>query len=151
MGRLARDRRFDHLYDRQKQPVKDFILDRFAEEVAGELSAWPPPVVEWVSDELRARWSAGLSAPPREAVLRLALELSRLDLAREFEAEARLLAEEGPRRLRSPEEEAACHLLVRFVTEKALALREWAEGARLTRDDLCALVGRIERRLFLVT
>jgi hypothetical protein len=151
MERLARDRRFDHLYDRQRQPVKDFILDRFAEEVAGELSAWPPPVVEWVSEELRARWSGGLAAPPREAVLRFALELSRLDLAREYDAAERLLAGEGRRRLQSPQEEAACHLLVRFVTEKALALKEWAEGARLTRDDLVALVGRIERRLFLVT
>lgn len=147
MGCLARDRRFDHLYDRQKQPVKDFLLDRFAGEVATELAAWPPPFVEWVSDELRARWSAGLRERPREAVVRLALELARLDLRREFEAAARRLAEAALR----PEEEAACHLLVRLVTEKALALREWAEGARLSRDDLVGLVGRIERRLFLVT
>jgi len=148
---VARDRRLDHLYDRRRQPVKDFILDRFAEEVAGELRAWPPPLVEWVSEELRARWSAGLAAPPREEVLRLSLELARLDLAREFEAGERLLSAEGASSLRSPEEEAACHLLVRFVTEKALALQEWAEGARLSRDDLVSLVGRIERRLFLVT
>ena len=50
-----RDRRWDFLYDRQRQPVKAYVLGRFAEELARELAAWPPPFVEWVSDELRAR------------------------------------------------------------------------------------------------
>ncbi len=143
-----RDRRFDWLYERQVQPVKEFILERFAEELARELSAWPPPFVDWVSEELRARWAAGMEAPPREPVLRLALALARLDLARDFEAEERLLAEDGPRAFRNPAEEAAGHLLLRFLTEKALALKEWAEGARISREDLVAMVRAVERRLF---
>lgn len=142
-----RDRRFDWLYDRQKQPVKEFILERFAEELSRELSAWPPPFVEWVSPELRARWAAGAEAPPREEVLRLALRLARLDLLRDFEAEERLLRAEG-HRLRSPSEEAASHLLVRFVSEKCLGLKEWAEGARLSREDLVRCLEMAERRLF---
>jgi hypothetical protein len=143
----VRDRRFDWLYDRQKQPVKEFILERFADELSRELSAWPPPFVEWVSPELRARWAAGMEAPPREEVLRLALRLARLDLLRDFEAQERALRAEA-HRLRSPSEEAASHLLVRFVSEKCLGLKEWAEGARLSREDLVRCLEMAERRLF---
>jgi hypothetical protein len=147
----VRDRRWDFLYDRQKQPVKEYLLGRFAEELARELSAWPPPVVEWVSEELRRRWAAGLEEKPRDDVVRLALEVARLDLAREFEAIDRLMASEASRRWRTPAEEAAGHLLARFVTEKCLGLKEWAEGARLTRDDLVGAVRDVERRLFRVS
>jgi len=143
-----RDRRFDRLYDLQRQPVRQVIAERFAEDLARLLSAWPPPFVEWVSDELRRRWSAGMEGQPRPAVLRLALRLAKLDLRREFEAEERLLSEEGPAAFQSPAEEAAGHLLLRFVTEKCLGLKEWAEGARLSRDDLVSIVERVERRLF---
>jgi len=143
-----RDRRFDWLYDRQKQPVRQVIAERFAEELARELATWPPPFVEWVSDPLCRRWSAGMEGPPRAQVLRLALRLARLDLLREFEAEEKLLREEGPATLHSPAEEAACHLLLRFVTEKCLGLKDWAEGARLKRQELSAIVERVERRLF---
>jgi hypothetical protein len=128
--------------------VREFILERFAEELARELSAWPPPFVEWVSPELRARWAAGLEAPPRQDVLRLALRLARLDLLREFEAEERLLAAEGRACFQVPAEEAAGHLLVRFVTEKCLGLKEWAEGAHLSRQDLARCLEMVERRLF---
>ena len=35
--------------------MKAYVLERFAEELAAELSSWPPPFLDWVSDELRAR------------------------------------------------------------------------------------------------
>ena len=143
-----RDRRWDFLYDRQKQPVKEYLLWRFAEELARELAAWPPPLVEWVSEELRRRWAAGLEEKPRDEVVRLALEVARLDLAREFEAIDRLVSSEAPRRWRTPAEQAAGHLLARFVTEKCLGLKEWAEGARLSRRDLVRSLEMVERLLF---
>jgi hypothetical protein len=146
----VRDRRFDWLYDRQKQPVKAYILERFAEELAAELAAWPPPFVEWVSEDLRARWAAGAEARPRDDVLRFALELARLDLQREFEELDRRLSAEA-HRLQTPAERAALHLLVRLVTEKCLGLKEYADGARLTREDLAACLDLVERRLFRVT
>ncbi len=145
-----RDRRWDFLYDRQKQPVKDYVLGRFAEELARELAAWPPPFVDWVSDELRARWAAGAAERPRDDVLRFALELARLDLLREFEEIDRRLAAEA-HRLQTPAEEAAVHLLVRLVTEKCLGLKEHAEAARIRREDLAAMLDDVERRLFRVT
>lgn len=145
-----RDRRWDFLYDRQKEPVKAYLLERFAEELAREIEAWPPPFVEWVSEDLRRRWEAGAAERPREDVVRFALELARLDLLREFEeVDRRLRAEAG--RLRTPAEEAAVHLLVRLVTEKCLGLKEHAHGARIRREDLAEMLGRVERRLFRVT
>ncbi len=145
-----RDRRWDFLYDRQRQPVKAYILGRFAEELARELDAWPPPFVEWVSEELRARWAAGAAERPRDDVVRFALELARLDLLREFEEIERRLGA-GAHRLQNPAEEAALHLLVRLVTEKCLGLKEHAEAARLRREDLAAMLDDVERRLFRVT
>jgi hypothetical protein len=143
----VRDRRWDHLYDRQKQPVKQYVLERFAEELASEVAAWPPPFVEWVSDELRRRWEAGVAEPPPERAVRLALSLARLDLRREFEeAERRLAAAAG-----EPGERASVHLLVRYLTEKCLDLKEHAEALRLSRDDLAGALDAVERRLFRVT
>jgi hypothetical protein len=146
----VRDRRFDYLYEQQKQPVKAYVLDRFAEELAGELAAWPPPFVEWVSEELRARWAAGAAERPRDDVLRFALELARLDLLREFEEVDRRLSAEA-HRLQTDAERAALHLLVRLVTEKCLGLKEYAAGVRIRREDLAAMLDGVERRLFRVT
>jgi hypothetical protein len=146
----VRDRRYDFLYERQKQPVKRWIQERFAESLADELAAWPPPFVEWVSDELRRRWAAGLEARPSDEAIRFALELARLDLRREFEAIERRLEQEGDRHFRTPAEHAAGHLLVRLLTEQLLGLKEYADGARLGREDLVEILDLVERRLFRV-
>ena len=146
-----RDRRWDHLYDREKQPVKDVILERFAEELAERLGSWPPPEVEWVTEDLRRRWAAGLEGAPRGEVLRLALELARFDLLREHEAFAEGMRNRAPRACQNPADEAALQLLVLYVTEECLSLKEWAEGARLSRADLAGAIDLAERRLFRVT
>jgi hypothetical protein len=147
----VRDRRYDWLYERQKQPVKQYILERFARELGDELRAWPPPELEWESEALKARYQAGAEGPPREAVLRYALGLARLDLLREFEAIERSLASEGGGMLQSDAERAAVHLLVRLVTERCLWLKEYADGARLSRQDLADALHLTEQALFLVT
>jgi len=146
----VRDRRWDYLYERQTQPVKEHVLDRFSAELARELEAWPPAELEWSSDAERARWSAGAEAHPRDDVVRLALEVARLDLAREFERIDEHLAREA-HRLQTPSEEAALHLLARLVSEACLELKERADRMRLSRADLLSAVDRTERRLFRVT
>jgi hypothetical protein len=145
-----RDRRWDFLYDRQRQPVKTYVLERFAEELARELAAWPPPFLEWVSDELRARWAPGAAEKPRDDVVRLALALARLDLLREWDAQERLLQTDA-HRLQSPAEEAAVHLLTVFLTEKCLGLKEYAENIPMSRQDLAGALDDVERRMFKVT
>jgi hypothetical protein len=146
----VRDRRFDWLYERQKQPVKAYILERFAEELARELGAWPPAELEWLDEAQRARWAAGAAARPREDVVRFALELARLDLGHALEAYEAAL-DRGRHRLQTPAEEAALHLLVTLVTERCLALKEHAEGARLRREELAESLALVERKLFRVT
>jgi hypothetical protein len=146
----VRDRRWDFLYDRQRQPVKAYVLERVAEELAAELAAWPPPFIDWVSDELRARWAAGAAERPREDVVRFALELAGLDLVREFEQLERRLHAEA-HRLQSKAEEAALHLLVLLLTERCLGLKEYAAAMRLSREDLAGSLVDVERRLFRVT
>ena len=146
-----RDRRWDHLYDARKQPVKEVVLSRFAEELADRLRTWPPADVEWLSDELRERHGAGLLGPPRDEVLRLGLELSRLDLLREHERFDEAMRNRAPLVCQGPADEAALQLLVLYVGEECLSLKEWAEGAKLTRADLARAVDLVERRLFRVT
>jgi hypothetical protein len=146
----VRDRRFDWLYERQKQPVKAYVLERFSEELVHDLEGWPPPFVEWISDDLRDRWSAGAAERPRDDVIRFALEIARLDLLREWDEIERRLERDG-HRLQAPAEQAALHLLVRLITEKCLGLKEHADGARLAREDLAGMLDQVERRLFRVT
>jgi hypothetical protein len=146
----VRDRRWDFLYERQRQPVKAYVLERFADELAAELAAWPPPFLDWVPEELRARWAAGAAERPRDDVVRFALELARLDLLREFEEVERRLRAEA-HRLKTPAEEAAVHLLARLLTERCLGLKEHAEALRLSRDELAGALLDVERRLFRVT
>ncbi len=148
---MPRDRRWDHLYDRRKQPVKSYLLERFAEELCGELAAWPPPFAEAVPDELLARHAAGLGATLDEAALRFALRVARLELQREFSEIDRLMREEAARHWRAQEEAAAGHLLVRYLTERCLALKEQATGVELTRAELASALELAERRLFLVS
>jgi hypothetical protein len=147
----VRDRRWDHLYDVGKRPVKEVVLERFAEELATRLRAWPPPDVEWLSEDLRLRLEAGLAGPPRDEVLRLGLEMARLDLLREHDAFDEAMRNRVPRTCQGAAEEAALQLLVLYVGEECLSLKEWAEGARLTRPDLARAVELAERHLFRVT
>lgn len=121
---MPRNRRWDFLYDRQKQPVKAYIVERFAAELGAELR--------------RGERS--------DLALRLAIELARLDLAREWDRlEARLdEAPAGPLRDES-------RALGREIAESCLELKERAEAARLTREDLGEALRLLEQHLFRVT
>ena len=130
--------------------MKSYIVAQFAEVLAEELRAWPAEGVDWADEAQRARWAEGAAEPPREDVIRLALELARLDLSRAFEAEEAALTREA-HRLQSPAERAAVHLLVRLVTERCLELKERAAGAHLARADLVAAVDAVEKLLYRVT
>ncbi len=145
-----RDRRYDWLYERQKQPVKQYVLTRFAGELADELRAWPPPDLEWESEGLKARWQAGAAAPPRPEVLRVSLALARLDLRREYQGVEQGLGALGGT-AQGEVDRAAAHLLLRLVTERCLGLKEYADGLKLTREDLVGALDQVERALFLVT
>jgi hypothetical protein len=144
----VRDRRWDFLHDVEKQPVKDWILERFAAELARDLEGWPPPFEAYVADDLRRRWAAGLGRRPPVEVLRLAMELARLDLGRDVEAYEERMRNAAPRACRDAADEAALHLVALLVSEECLDLKERAEAARLTRADLSRAVAMAERLVF---
>jgi len=146
----VRDRRWDFLYDRRPQPVKEYVLDRFGAELAAELRAWPPADLAFASEAERARFLPLAASPPRDDILRLSLEIARLDLRREFERIEAHLLQEG-HRLHSRAEEASLHLVARLLTEACLELKERADGLFLTRADLVSAIDRVERHLFRVT
>jgi hypothetical protein len=145
---VTRDRRWDFLYDREKRPVREWLLQRFAEALAGEIAAWPPPWEDAVPQELLARHAAGLAAPLSEAGVRFALALARLELGRDFQRIERLVTEEAPLRWRGDGETAAGQLLARLATERCLELKEQVEGARVTRGELASALEQVERLLY---
>jgi hypothetical protein len=147
----VRDTRYDWLYERQKQPIKQYLLERFAAELAAEIAAWPPPDLEWESEALQRRWQAGAARPPGALVVRYALRIARLDLEREWDEIDRRLRGEADGWWVTPEERSAGQLLVKLVTERCLWLKERASGARLTRADLCGAIELVEKELFKVT
>lgn len=146
-----RDKRYDWLYERQKQPIKRYLLERFAQELAAEIEGWPPPGLEWESEALRRRWQAGAATPPGELVIRYALQIARLDLERAWDEIDRRLRGEADGWWTSPEERSAGQLLVKLITERCLWLKERASRARLTRADLCGAIGLVEEKLFKVS
>jgi hypothetical protein len=120
---VPRDRRWDFLYDRQKQPVRSYLLAEFARALAAEVEAARPP----------------------DVVLRTALEAARLDLDRDWDGAERSVSG------LAPDERAGARALVRELTEACLALQERAEGARLKRPDLVEALRLVEQRLFRVS
>jgi hypothetical protein len=147
----VRDRRYDWLYERQKQPIKQYLLERFADDLADELGAWPPADLEWESEALQRRWQGGVAQRPDQRVVRYALEVAGLDLRRQWEEIDRRLQGEADGWWPTPDEKSAGLLLVRLITERCLWLKERASGARLTREDLCGALTLVEQRLFRVT
>jgi hypothetical protein len=135
-----RDRRWDFLHDRQRRPVKEWIVERLGEELAADLSTWPLPL-EWTEGAAAQGLDPALSGRPPATVMRLALEIARRDLARDFDGAERLAADGAERR--APADQAALRLVARFVSERCLA--------QLTRADLAAALDQAERRLFRVT
>jgi hypothetical protein len=145
---VPRDRRWDFLHDVRKQPIKGWIVERLADELARDLRSWPPPD-DWLAEGSASDRAAALTTALDERALRQALQAAQLDLARDFEGAERVLADDAARR--APSEAAAKRLVARWIVERCLALKEEAEGAHLTRADLADALRRAEQLLFRVT
>jgi hypothetical protein len=141
--------RWDRLAEQKPQELREYALGMAADEVAGELRGFPPRIEEWLDPAVREKYQTALSrpSPPPEATVRVACELARRELMRDYELVHRFF-ESGAYRAELPDdlEEQTAHFLARFLIDSALDFQEFGKG-KFSRKDLVALVEKIEERL----
>jgi hypothetical protein len=140
--------RWDFLAEQKPQELKEYVLDQVADRLAAELRAFPPPL-EWIDLSLQRRYRDVLARPsiPEPRTLRVACELSRRELLREFEL-IDAFWRSGAFREHLPTEldESTARFVSGWLVDAALELQETAKG-KFSRRELVGLVERIEDRL----
>lgn len=141
--------RWDRILEQKPQELKDYVLDKVAEQLAADLRDFPPRIEEWLDETSRARFTlvmARTGRPPLDT-LRAGCEMAREEMLREYELIDRFC--------RSPEyrtllpdalEEQTAHFVTRYLVDSALAFQEHAKG-KFRRPDLVQLIEKIEDRL----
>lgn len=141
--------RWDQFAEAKPKDLKDYVLDQVADSLAKDLREFPPPIDEWLDDTLRARYAAvvGRPGPPGLETYRVACELAREELLREYELIDRFCrSPELPRLLPDELEQQTAHFLTRYLVDSALAFQEVGKD-KFRRADLVALIEKVEERL----
>lgn len=141
--------RWDHLGDAKPVELKEYVLDRVAAELARDLRAYPPPLHDWADPALRARYGEALerTGRPELETYRVACEVARLELLREFEViDAFFTSGQSRALLPNALEEKTAHFVTRYLVESALAFQEWAQG-KFNRAELVRLIEKVEDAL----
>ena len=47
--------RWERILEQKPQELKDYVLDRVADQLAEDLRSFPPPIDEWLDEGLKAR------------------------------------------------------------------------------------------------
>src|SRR2546429_6372991 len=140
--------RWDRILDRKPQELKDYVLDKVADQLVDDLRHFPPRIEEWLDANLEARYANVLSrlGRPQLDTYRVACEMAREEMLREYELIDRFCRSDEYRRLLPDElEEQAAHFLTRHLVDSALAFHELAPG-KLKRRDPVALMLTVEER-----
>jgi hypothetical protein len=141
--------RWDHILDQKPRELKEYVLEQVAEQLAKDLRDFPPPIEEWLDDALKARYAPVLARTgrPELETYRVACELAREEMLREYELIDRFCRSPEYRRLLPVElEEQTAHFITRYLVDSALAFQEHTEG-KFKRADLVGLVEKVEDRL----
>lgn len=141
--------RWDRILDQKPQEVRDYVLDKVADQLAEDLRNFPPPIDEWLDDALKARYAAVLArlGRPELETYRVACELAREELLHEYELiDAFCRSLEYKRLLPNEIEEQTAHFMTRYLVDGALAFQEHAQG-KFRRREMVTLVEKIEDRL----
>lgn len=141
--------RWDHILDQKPQDIREYVLDKVAEQLASDLRSFPPPIDEWLDSQLQARYAKVLSrlSRPELETYRVAVELAREEMLREYELiDAFCKSPEYKRLLPNELEEQTAHFITRYLVDSALAFQE-ATQDKFRRKDLVALMEKIEDRL----
>jgi hypothetical protein len=141
--------RWDHIFDQKPQEIRDYVLDKVADQLVEDLRQFPPRIEEWLDADLRARYAPVLTRTGRPELdtYRVACEMAREEMLREYELIDRFCRSEQYRRLLpDPLEEQSAHFITRYLVDSALAFQEYAQG-KFSRRDLVALMEKVEDRL----
>jgi len=141
--------RWDHILDRKPQELRDYVLDKVADQLVDDLRRFPPRIEEWLDDALEARYANVLSrlGRPELDTYRVACELAREEMLREYELIDRFCRSDEYRRLLPNElEQQTAHFITRYLVDSALAFQEHAQG-KFRRRDLVTLIEKVEDRL----
>ena len=141
--------RWERILDQKPQDARDYVLDKVADQLAGDLRDFPPPIDEWLDDALKARYSkvVARTGRPELETYRVACELAREEMLHGYELiDAFCRSPEYKRLLPSELEEQTAHFMTRYLVDGALAFQEFAQG-KFRRRDLVTLMEKIEDRL----
>jgi hypothetical protein len=141
--------RWERILDQKPQELRDYVLDKVADQLVEDLRQFPPQIEEWLDPQLEARYARVLERTDRPGLdtYRVACELAREEMLREYERIDRFCRSEEYRRLLpDPLEEQSAHFITRYLVDSALTFQEQAQG-KFSRRDLVALMEKVEDRL----
>jgi hypothetical protein len=143
--------RWERILEQKPQELKDYVLDRVADQLVQDLRDFPPRIEEWLDESLRARYEQVLSRTGRPELdtYRVACEMAREEMLREYELIDRFCRSAEFRRLLPGElEQQTAHFITRYLVDSGLAFQEYGQG-KFTRRDLVTLMEKVEDRLLL--
>src|SRR5690242_278224 len=79
--------RWDRILEQKPQGLKDYVLDKVADQLAADLRDFPPRIEEWLDETSRARYTRAMARtgrPPLDT-LRAGCEMAREEMLREYE------------------------------------------------------------------
>jgi hypothetical protein len=138
--------RWERILEQKPQELKDYVLTKVAEQLVQDLREFPPRIEEWLDDTLRARYARVLdrAGRPELDTYRVACEMAREEMLREYELIDRFCRSDEYRRLLPTElEQQTAHFITRYLVDSALAFQEYAQG-KFKRRDLVTLMEKIE-------
>ena len=141
--------RWDQILDQKPQELSDYVLGKVADQLVEDLRDFPPRIAEWLDAALEARYEKVLTrvGRPELDTYRVACELAREEMLREYELIDRFCRSDEYRRLLPDElEEQTAHFITRYLVDSALAFQESAQE-KFKRRDLAALMEKVEDRL----
>jgi hypothetical protein len=141
---------YEWIYERESQPLKEYVLDEIAKGLAKVVEEFPPVIDEWEREDLRARFEPLLARrtgrPPLD-VVREAVGLYRLELERDIEAIDQYMREERWRAAGLSEDDRELVVFLwQYWTEQTLAFKDYADG-KFKWAELSALADRLNERL----
>ena len=107
------------------------MLDQVAAQLVQDLREFPPRIEEWLDARCARRYAACSAAPARPELdtYRVACEMAREEMLREYELIDRFCRSDEYRRLLPTElEQQTAHFITRYLVDSALAFQEYAAG-----------------------